>query len=161
MKKSLIGIAAAALSAIVLVQILPLQVALADGPTSVGQTGPTSVGTTDTSGSVTVGGPKTGAPVTGGGPSSKIPTLPNPLGDKVTSLPQLVQKLVQALIDVSYIVIAFFLILSGFKFIMAQGSEDKLSEAKNTFKNTIIGAFIVIGAQVIIDVAKSLITSLK
>lgn len=151
MKKSRIGIAAAVLSLVVAVQAIPVHVAFADGPTSLGQGGART-------GVVTGGTTRTG---TVSGADTKIPTLPNPLGNSVTSIPQLVGKLVQALIDVSYIVIAFFLILSGFKFIMAQGSEDKLSDAKNTFKNTIIGAFIVIGAQVIVEVAKSLIVSLK
>ncbi len=92
---------------------------------------------------------------------SQYPSLPNPLGDKVGTIPQLIYKLVQALVDVSYVVIAFFLILSGFKFVMAQGSEDKLTEAKNTFKNTIIGAVLIIGAQVIVSVAQSIFASLK
>jgi hypothetical protein len=61
---------------------------------------------------------------------------------------------------VSYVVIAFFLIVSGFKFVTAQGSEDKITDAKNTFKYTIIGALIIIGAQVIIDIVKSIISGL-
>ncbi len=89
-----------------------------------------------------------------------IASLPNPLGDKVKSIPDLFYLLVNALISVSYVVIAFFLIVSGFKFVTAQGSEDKITDAKNTFKYTIIGALIIIGAQVIIDIVKSIISGL-
>ena len=114
-------------------------------------TGPsTSVGTAN--------GPVTNTGTVNG---PALPTLPNPLGNSVGTIPQLIYKIIQALVDVSYIVIAFFLILSGFKFVMAQGSEEKLSGAKNTFKNTIIGAILIIGAQVIVSVVQSIFTSLK
>ena len=64
-------------------------------------------------------------------------------------------------ISFSYAVIAFFLILSGFKFVTAQGSEDKLTDAKNTFKYTIIGAILIIGAQVIVEVVKNIISQVS
>ena len=89
-----------------------------------------------------------------------IASLPNPLGDKVSSIPDLFYLLVNALISVSYVVIAFFLIWSGFKFVVAQGEPEKLTDAKNTFKYTIIGALIIIGAQTIIAIVKSIISGL-
>lgn len=89
-----------------------------------------------------------------------VASLPNPLGDKVKSIPDLFYLIVNALISVSYVVIAFFLIWSGFKFVSAQGEPDKITDAKNTFKYTIIGALIIIGAQTIIAIVKSIISGL-
>lgn len=89
-----------------------------------------------------------------------IATLPNPLGDNIDSIPALIYALVKVLVDISYVVIAFFLILSGFKFVAARGNETELTSAKNTFKYTIIGALLIIGAQTIIAVVKSIITGL-
>ena len=43
---------------------------------------------------------------------------------------------------------------------MAQGEPEKLTDAKNTFKYTIIGALIIIGAQTIIAIVKSIISGL-
>ncbi|MDE1874498.1 MAG: hypothetical protein KGI79_00865 [Patescibacteria group bacterium] len=91
-------------------------------------------------------------------PSSALGTIPNPLNG-VNSLSDLFYKIVNLVVSISYVVVAFFLILSGFKFVTAQGNESKLEDAKSTFFHTVIGAFIVIGAQVIIDVVKSIFTS--
>ncbi len=57
--------------------------------------------------------------------------------------------------------VAFFLILSGFKFVTAQGSEDKLKEAKTTFRITITGAVIIVGAQTIAAVLEKVFTDLQ
>lgn len=93
------------------------------------------------------------------GSKPAMATLPNPL--KVKSLSELLYKTVDFVLSLAYIVIAFFLLLSGFKFVTAQGSEDKLKEAKTMFFNTIVGAVIIIGAQTIIAVLKSLFESLQ
>ena len=63
--------------------------------------------------------------------------------------------------SLSYVVIAFFLFLSGFKFVTAQGSQDKLTEAKKTFWYTIVGALILIGANTIIQVVQGIIKGLQ
>jgi hypothetical protein len=139
---------------------------LNNNPTGAGGDGVSTIQPLDGSvnGAVTKVGSVNGAKTTVGsvnGQNTAIPSLPNPLGDKIGTIPQLIYKVVKVRVDVSYIVIAFFLILSGFKFVTAQGSEDKLSNAKNTFKNTIIGAVLIIGAQVIVSVAQSIFASLK
>jgi hypothetical protein len=94
-----------------------------------------------------------------GNPTARIPSLPNPL--KVDSLTELFKMVVNAILSIGYVVVAFFLILSGFKFVTAQGSEDKLKEAKTTFKNTIIGAVIIVGAQTIAAVLETVFKSLQ
>ncbi len=82
--------------------------------------------------------------------------LENPLKG-VNSLGDFVYLVINFVYSLSYAVIAFFLILSGFKFVMAQGKPDALDNAKETFKNTIIGAVILIGANVITEVVRTVI----
>jgi len=60
----------------------------------------------------------------------------------------------------SYIVVACFLIWSGFKFVTAQGNESKITSAKTTFYWTIIGALIVMGAQTLSSVFQETLKSL-
>ncbi len=88
-----------------------------------------------------------------------LTALSNPIKG-VNSISGLVYMLAQVALDIGYVLIAIFLLLSGFKFVTAQGSEDKLTDAKNTFKYTIIGALIIIGAQTIIAVVKSIMAGL-
>lgn len=99
-----------------------------------------------------------------GDPAQTVPTkipisIPNPVGN-INSLSDLFYKIVNFVVSLSYVVIAFFLLLAGFKFVTAQGSEDKLTDAKNTFKYTVIGAILIIGAQVIVDVVRGIITQI-
>ncbi len=86
-------------------------------------------------------------------------TLTNPL--KVTSIGALYKNILSIVVQVGYVVVAFFLLLSGFKFVTAQGSESKLEDAKKTFYGTIIGAIIVIGAQTIFAILESVVKSLN
>jgi hypothetical protein len=85
--------------------------------------------------------------------------LENPLAG-VNSLSDLFYNIVNFVISFSYIIIAFFLILSGFKFVAAQGSPDKLDDAKHMFYYTIIGAVIIVGAQTITTVVQNILTGL-
>lgn len=87
-------------------------------------------------------------------------TLCNPL-DGVDSIGGLIFKVINFVYSLSYAVIAVFLMISGFKFVKAQGNETELTDAKNTFKYTIIGAILLIGANVITQVIKSLIDSFR
>lgn len=96
------------------------------------------------------------------GPSiQKTAHLENPLGNTVNSLPDLFYKIVNFLISFSYIVIAFFLILSGFKFVLAQGSDTELQKAKQMFYYTIIGGLIIVGAQTITTIVQNIIKGLQ
>ncbi len=86
--------------------------------------------------------------------------IPNPLTG-VSSISDLVYKVVQVVVDLSYVVIAFFLLLSGFKFVVAQGSDTKLEDAKKTFFYTLIGAALIIGAQVIVSILQGIFAALN
>jgi len=63
----------------------------------------------------------------------------NPFGDNITSIPQFISKIVDLLINFGGVIVVFFIILSGFKFVIAQGNPEKIKDAKNVLKWTIIG----------------------
>jgi hypothetical protein len=82
--------------------------------------------------------------------------LENPLKG-VDSIGDFVYLVINFVYSLSYAVIAIFLIISGFKFVAAQGKPEALDDAKKTFKYTIIGAILLIAASVITEVVKTVI----
>lgn len=106
-----------------------------------------STGTTLTTGPSGTGG------VTG---SSR---LLNPL--KVDSIEKLLQLILDILLIFAVPIIVFFIIYSGFLFVTAQGNEEQLKKAKNALLWTVIGAVILLGAKVILDVIVNTVTSLQ
>ena len=84
----------------------------------------------------------------------------NPL-EGVNSLSDLFYKIINFVVGLSYVVIAGFYLMAGFKFVKAQGNPEELSEAKRAFFNTTIGAVIIIGINVITQVIQSIINGLK
>ncbi len=91
-----------------------------------------------------------------GGSVSASAKLENPLRG-VDSLGDFFYLVINFVYSLSYAVIALFLIISGFKFVMAQGKPEALDNAKTTFKYTIIGAILLIGANVITEVVRTVI----
>jgi len=89
-----------------------------------------------------------------------VATFQNPLSG-VNSLGDLFYKIVNFIIGLSYVVIAAFYLIAGFKFVKAQGNPEELSSAKRAFLNTTIGAIIIIGINVITQVIQSTIQSLQ
>jgi len=90
----------------------------------------------------------------------EVVTLQNPLKG-VNSIGDLVYKVIDFFMGLSYVVLAIFLILSGFKFVKAQGNPEELEDAKRTFKFTIIGGLLLIGANTIVKVLEKLINDLN
>lgn len=122
-------------------------------------------GATVTTGGSTV---TTGSGNTGGAPiinpdsvplrqtSTGTVKLENPLKG-VNSIADFFYLVINFVYSLSYVVIAAFLLISGFKFVMAQGKPDALDDAKKTFKYTIVGAIILIGANVLTEAFRSVI----
>jgi hypothetical protein len=94
--------------------------------------------------------------ITVGGPDGMIQ---NPLKG-ADSLGELFKTLSQFVLDVAYIVIAAFLLLSGFKFIKAQGNPEELAKAKATFWYTIIGALIIIAMDTLVGAFRTILQQL-
>ena len=82
----------------------------------------------------------------------------NPL--KHDKIEDFLYALLGFVIQIGYIVAVFFIILSGFYFVMAQGNDTKLEKAKEMLLWTVIGTAILIGAQVIATVIKTTIDAL-
>lgn len=83
----------------------------------------------------------------------QIHTLDNPL--KVNSLTELLTTIADFLIFIGMILAVFMFIFIGFKFVWAQGSGEKISEARQWFFYAVIGTAILISSKVIVQVVKS------
>ena len=74
----------------------------------------------------------------------------NPI--QANSIEAVIAKLLEFVVKVGTVIAVFFVIYSGFLFVKAQGNEAEISKAKSVFFWTIIGALILIGAQVLSSV---------
>jgi hypothetical protein len=74
--------------------------------------------------------------------------LENPT--RITSIQALIQTIFQLFIYVAYFICAFFIILTGFKFVTAQGNSDKVGEAGKQLTNVLIGTAIILGLDIIL-----------
>lgn len=75
----------------------------------------------------------------------------------VDDLNGLIDLVVNFLTTIAFAAAAFFLLLSGYRFVTAQGNESKIKDAKNTLIFTIIGLLFVIGGRILIEVLKDLL----
>ena len=73
--------------------------------------------------------------------------LCNPLSFKTVQA--FVEGALKVLVMIALPIIGFFIVFSGFQFILAQGNEGKLKNAKQNFVYVIIGAALVLGAWVL------------
>lgn len=77
-------------------------------------------------------------------------TIQNPL--QVNSISQFISALLKAVIAIGVPIAILFIVLAGFKFVAAQGSPDKLSEARTNFMYVVIGIAIFIGASALAEI---------
>jgi len=84
----------------------------------------------------------------GGGAQIK---LENPLKN-VTTVEGLIAAVLDFIVKIGTVIAVFFVILSGFQFVLARGNPEGISKAKTTFLWTIVGALILIGAKVLSEV---------
>ena len=75
-------------------------------------------------------------------------TLINPLGAG-TDLPTLINQILAFVIRIGAIVVILMLVYVGFLFVAARGNESKITAARQALLWTIVGALILLGAQVI------------
>ncbi len=95
------------------------------------------------------GGQNTGGyELTGGQNTGSSVTLMNPLKSG-TSLESFLTSILEFIIRIGSIAIILMLVFVGYKFVVAQGSDTKLNEAKNMLLWTIIGALVLLGAKAI------------
>lgn len=96
---------------------------------------------------------------TSGGPPKKSIQLQNPL--KVDSIEKFFQLLIDILLIFATPIIVFFIIYSGFLFVTARGNEDQLKKAKTALLWTVIGAVLLLGANVLLDIIVNTVNQLR
>lgn len=85
--------------------------------------------------------------------------LKNPL--VVDSVSELVRAVAEVVMKIGFMVAVVFIIYSGFLYVSARGSEEKLKKAHATFTWTMIGTAVILGAWTIAMVIESTVKSLK
>lgn len=66
-----------------------------------------------------------------------------------STIDALLLAVVGVVVQYGLILIVFFLVLAGFKFVVAQGNPEKINDAKKMLVWVIVGAFVLIGVYVI------------
>jgi len=92
-------------------------------------------------------------------PASSPTTIPNPLGPNNTEVENLLVDFMNLVATAGAIVVVFFIIFSGYKFVEARGNETKINSAKDMFYWTVIGGAILLGADVIANVVVNTINA--
>jgi hypothetical protein len=75
------------------------------------------------------------------------PKLINPI--KFPNLTAFLLEIVNTVVQYGAILIVFFIVFAGFKFVTAQGNSEKISEARKMLTWIIVGAFVLLGVYVI------------
>ena len=73
--------------------------------------------------------------------------IQNPIKSKTFA--EFIDKILQVVINIGYVVVVFFIVYTGFLFVSARGNEEQLKTAKSAFLWTVIGSAIILGAQVL------------
>lgn len=86
-----------------------------------------------------------------------IVKLDNPI--KANNIQTLLFTIVDLAIFLGSIIAVLMFVYVGFKFIMAQGNDSKITEAKEWFTYAVIGTAILISSKVIVEVVKNTLVS--
>lgn len=74
------------------------------------------------------------------------PTIGNPIESTASNIPQFIRAILDLVVKIGGPIVIFFIIYSGFLFVVARGNPEKINIAKTTLFWTIIGAVIILGA---------------
>ncbi len=85
-------------------------------------------------------------------------TLENPLN--AGSLPELLTVILGAVIQIGSILLVLALVWVGFLFVMAQGAEEKIRDARSALVWTVIGGMLLLGATAISEVIQATVQTL-
>jgi hypothetical protein len=84
--------------------------------------------------------------------------LENPL--QVSSLWGFLEAVLGWIVKIGAVIVGVFFVISGFKFVAAQGNEEKLSDAKRGFVYTVIGAVLLLGAWTLATIISSTVAEI-
>ncbi len=93
-----------------------------------------------------------------GGSNSGV-ALINPL--KVDTVPEFLALILAAVVNLGTIILVLMLVYVGFLFVVAQGNEEKLQNAKSALLWTVVGGLVLLGAQAISLVIQATVGSLQ
>ena len=85
-------------------------------------------------------------------------TIKDPLGDK--GVQDIIEAVLDSAVAIGTPIAVIMVVFAGFKFVTAQGKPDKINEASNFLKWTLIGTAVLIGARVIAAIMKSTVEQL-
>ena len=94
----------------------------------------------------------------GGGGPQNVKQIESP--SSATSVAEVLNAFFGILIQVGAVVVTLAIVYAGFLFVVARGNPEELNKAKETLKWTIIGALVLLGAQVISKVIENTIKSI-
>ncbi|MBU3925661.1 pilin [Patescibacteria group bacterium] len=94
----------------------------------------------------------------GSGTTGGNATIDNPLGTTST-FADLISKIASIVLKIGFPIAVIFIIYSGFLFVTARGSEEKIKTAKKTFTWSIIGTAVLLGAEILALAIKATIES--
>ena len=86
--------------------------------------------------------------------------LENPLKRDFNTIPTFIAGALKVMVIVALPVIALFIVVAGFMYIMARGNPGKISEAHKNFVYVLIGALLILGAWVIATLIGGTVTQL-
>lgn len=78
----------------------------------------------------------------------------------VNSISDFIVRILQAMVRLGMVVVAFFILVAGFMYISARGNVGKLNEAHENFKYVVYGAVLILGAWVIATIIGGTVTQI-
>ena len=96
---------------------------------------------------------------TGGSGQAQTVTLENPI--KAKSITAFFEAIIDIMLVFAIPVVVFFIILAGFKYVTARGSESTISEAHKALLYALIGGVLILGAKVLITVISGTVDAIK
>ena len=91
-------------------------------------------------------------------PSVVLAQLTNPIA--APNLWVFLERIVASVVYILFPILVIMLVYTGYLFVAAQGNPGKLAEAKKAFVWTLIGGFVVLGAQALALAIRATIASL-
>jgi hypothetical protein len=82
-------------------------------------------------------------------------------GNPSVTIPQFVSDVLAFVVRIGTVVVILMLVYIGFLFVTARGEPGKISEAREAFMWTIVGALILLGAQVIASGIQATVANLS
>jgi len=87
--------------------------------------------------------------------------LINPVGNTANSIPEFISKILSIAVQIGTPIAILFIVYSGFLFLIAQGNQTKLETAKNTLMWSLVGTFVLLGAEVFSIAIEGTVNQLK